>query len=297
MIQKAREIALTILAAALLMGTVNAVAMDSQQSFTDVPSTHWAYGSIQTMTDMGIVGDVGGSKFGPSGKVSPTQFADMVARVFCTEGQDEHKPSGVDTMTRVANWGIPTSRTVMTRADMARFLSYLMDQQGVPTPSTTELGEVKTKIADYDKVAPGYQDAVAVVYCHGVMKGVDTKGSFNPNGPLTRAEACVVLERLMRLIEESKLTVTEPSQQVELRDVDVPKDENPIEEAYLANGAPITEENIKAILERVRENYPEGMAWGWTKNQKLYFYNFWFLYPLIYLNLELANFRKYSWLI
>jgi len=59
MIQKARKFISSILATALLTGTVNAVAMDSTPSFSDVPSTHWAYGSIQTMADVGVVYGVG----------------------------------------------------------------------------------------------------------------------------------------------------------------------------------------------------------------------------------------------
>lgn len=59
MIQKARKFISTILTTALLAGTVNAVAMDSSLTFSDVPSTHWAYGSIQTMADMGIISGVG----------------------------------------------------------------------------------------------------------------------------------------------------------------------------------------------------------------------------------------------
>lgn len=254
MMQKARNIVSIILATALLAGTVNAVAVNSHQSFLDVPSTHWAYGSIQTMADMGIVDGVGRSKFDPNGKVSPTQFANMIVQAF----------DASDNAIHVNNKCISAMNAAITRAEAARVLSYLMNQQDVPAPSTTELNETRAKIADYNKIAPNSQNAVATVCCHGIMRGVDAKGSFNPDGQLTRAEACVVLERLMHLLEESKPAEIAPSSQVELKDTDVPKDKSPIEDVYLSNGAPIAEENIKAILERVREKYPEGMAWGWS---------------------------------
>ena len=146
MMQKARKIISTILATALLAGTVNAVAVDSHQPFTDVPSTHWAYGSIQTMADMGGVNGIDGYKFDPSGKVSPTQFADMVARAF----------DASDNAIRVDSKFISTMNAAMTRADAARVLSYLMDQQSVPTPSDAELNEIRADTSLIPALFCGY---------------------------------------------------------------------------------------------------------------------------------------------
>lgn len=61
---------------------------------------------------------------------------------------------------------------------------------------------------------------------------------------------------------ESKPVVTEPTTPVEPAKPDVPADNGGYKEGYLANGQPITEENIKAVLAELKEKYPEGMEWN-----------------------------------
>jgi len=132
MIQKARKFISSILTTALLAGTVNAVAMDSSLPFSDVPSTHWAYGSIQTMVDMGVVHGVGSDRFRPNGKVTAAQFAAMVSRAFPADEQEGLvcKNDKTDNMACVGKQNTVTMNAAMTRATMASVLVSIMNQQG-----------------------------------------------------------------------------------------------------------------------------------------------------------------------
>jgi len=280
-----------LLMLALCFGAAAPAFASSTPSFSDVPSTHWAYGSIQTMADMGIVGGIGGGKFDPNGKVSTAQFAAMIVRAFYADEQ-EGKTSNIDKWwaipMRIAfahdiifdtaagktyktdnfsgaeTWDIALVEAPMSRADMAIALVGTMEGQRVTMPSAAELEATKTKIADYNSIDADHKDAVTIAYHLGLLKGVDTKGSFNPNGSLTRAEACAVMERMMQQMGmiESKPVVTEPTTPAEPAKPDVPADNGGVKEGCLANGQPITEENIKAVLEELKEKYPERMKWG-----------------------------------
>lgn len=286
-----------ILLLALGLSIVATPALASSgASFSDVPSTHWAYGSIQTMADMGIVGGVGGGKFDPNGKVSTAQFAAMVVRAFYADEQEGRtsnvdkwwavsmsiaqdrnlvrettagKTYKTDNETGAESWDIAAVEAPMTRADMAIVLTYTMDRQGMAAPSAAELEATRAKIADYNTIADNYKDAVTIAYNRGLLKGVDSKGSFNPNGQLTRAEACAVLERMLQQMGmiESKPADTTPSTPVDTTPTtpSTPSDNtssSDYKEGYLANGQPITEDNIKAVLEELRSQYPEGMEWN-----------------------------------
>ena len=281
-----------------------ALASAERPSFSDVPSSHWAYGSIQTMADMGIVGGVGGGKFDPNGKVSTAQFAAMVVRAFYADEQ-EGKTSNVnkwwaipmriafahdiicdttagktyvtDPFDGAETWDIALVEAPMSRADMAIVLTCTMDWQGMAEPSAAELEATRAKIADYNSIADNYKDAVTIAYNRGLLKGVDSKGSFNPNGQLTRAEACAVLERMLQQMGmiEGKPADTTPSTPVDTKPTtpSTPADNtnsSGYKEGYLANGQLITEENIKAMLDELKVKYPEEMEWSTGPK---YYYN------------------------
>ncbi len=293
-----RKLISTLLIVALGFAAIATPAFASvkRTSFSDVPSSHWAYGSIQTMAEMGIVGGVGGGKFDPNGKVSTAQFAAMVVRAFYNDEQ-EGRTSNVNKWWAVSmsiaqdrdlvrkttagktyrtdingaeSWDIAAVEAPMTRADMAIVLTCTMDSQGMAEPSAAELEATRAKIADYSSIADNYKEAVTIAYNRGLLKGVDSKGSFNPNGQLTRAEACAVLERMLQqmgMIEGKPADTTTPSTPVDTTPTTpgTPADNtnsSGYKEGYLSNGQPITEANIKAMLDELKEQYPDGMEWS-----------------------------------
>jgi uncharacterized protein YjdB len=64
-------------------------------------------------------------------------------------------------------------------------------------------GEVATNllptgcIADYDSISKEYQSYVLQAFSIGLLTGIDNKGTFNPNGSLSRSQAATVIYRLI----------------------------------------------------------------------------------------------------
>ena len=54
-----------------------------------------------------------------------------------------------------------------------------------------------SRISDFAEVTEEYQNYVQKAYTKGILTGVDTKGTFDPDGTLTRAQAATVLYRVI----------------------------------------------------------------------------------------------------
>lgn len=70
-------------AIALALTTLLSIpAMAAGQTFSDVPTTHWAYKYIEAVADAGIVTGAGNNQYNPSGTVSTAEFGTMITRAF-----------------------------------------------------------------------------------------------------------------------------------------------------------------------------------------------------------------------
>ena len=86
---------------------------------------------------------------------------------------------------------------VITRYDMAQIMYNLMSKKGVQMPTNVDT----SKIADWSKIPQEYQKAVSVCYSLGTLSGTDSKGTFNGTGNMDRAQAAVVMSRLLEVCE------------------------------------------------------------------------------------------------
>lgn len=256
---------------------VPAVAAD-EPTFSDVPASHWAFDEIESAVDSGIVNGYADGTFKPTGTVTNAHFAAMIAREYYTilleqfdalpEGQANWWYGGIATCgakdildgTKVGNehestgdWG-STVNAAMSRYDMAQAMYNLLKEQGATMPSEADQTEAQAKIGDWSSIPANYQDAVAVCYALGLLNG-QSDGTFSGQNNMNRAQACVVIDRLNQYIEVG--TANNGS-----GDID---DTTEAYNGTLANGKEITEENVKEILEELKEEFPEGMAWGHEK--------------------------------
>lgn len=71
----------TMLALALCLGLA-VPAWAAGPTFTDVPTTHWAYDFVEEAVENGWVAGIGDGKFGPDQSVTYAQFATMLVRAF-----------------------------------------------------------------------------------------------------------------------------------------------------------------------------------------------------------------------
>ena len=203
---KTRRLAAGALSIALAVTMLSTTAFAASVKFTDVPSSHWASTSITEMADKGIMSGIGNNLFAPSQQLSNAEFITMLVRQFYsdklgTEGEKWYAPfmaaaksANILTGTNVgSNESLATS--TINRYDMAQLMYNVLKAEGITTSSLSDT----SKVADWASVPSTYRDAVSVCYNMGMLSGVDNKGTFNGTGVMDRAQAAVVMNRLLEV--------------------------------------------------------------------------------------------------
>ena len=198
---KTRRLAAGALSIALAVTMLSTTAFAASVKFTDVPSNHWASSSITEMADKGIMSGIGNNLFAPSNTLTGAEFVTMIVRHFYedklgTEGEkwysefmDAAKSANILTGTNV------TAEGTINRYDMAQLMYNVLKAEGIATSSLSDT----SKVADWATVPSTYRDAVSVCYNMGMLSGVDSKGTFNGTGVMDRAQAAVVMDRLLEV--------------------------------------------------------------------------------------------------
>lgn len=209
------------------------VAAVSQETltFSDVPTTHWAYPYIMSCVQKGaIVGTTtpvnGIGTFNPGGKVTLSQFITVLTRLIAADKIDSSLAgSGV-------HWAMPNYSAaidvgliysyeysssdaelnkLLTREEMAVLLSRAAEINGEPLEI---LPGIENNINDLDKVSSDKVTAVKQAYSSGLLFGVDN-GNFDPKGTMTRAHMATVVCRLMNYAPRGEVTIKDPDSNVD----------------------------------------------------------------------------------
>lgn len=200
-----KEVAALSLALALTVGmTVPASAAGG--TFADVPAEHWAYAAVEEMVSRGVVSGVGENCYAPDNTVSYAEFATMIARSFYGDkigtGGEAWYSAFLDTVTQAG--AVKGTRLEqdpalavegITRYDMAQVMYNVMSEKGADIPGDFDT----TQIGDWSAIPVGYQKAVSACYGLGTLSGIDGKGTFSGNSVMTRAQAAVVMDRLLEV--------------------------------------------------------------------------------------------------
>lgn len=211
-----RKVALA-LAVVMMVGITSSVsAANSSPAFTDVPASHWAYASIERMADEGVMNGVGGGRFNPTGTVTNGEFFTMLVRAFYPQqlaAAQQTYSSGewwlpaaevAYSLDLVLNTdfgslhyllGVWTGTAEITREDMAQAV-YRVPINAGQTVAAEQLAATQAKIGDWEDVDEWNKDAVATAYALGLIQG-DNLDNFRPQDFMTRAEAAVVMDRLL----------------------------------------------------------------------------------------------------
>ena len=83
--RKLKTLAALALSAALMAGSV-LTANAATTSFSDVPTTHWAYSYVTRAAQAGLVSGVGDGRYGVESNLSTAEFATMVSQLLDIEG-------------------------------------------------------------------------------------------------------------------------------------------------------------------------------------------------------------------
>ena len=209
--------------------------------FQDVSPSHWAYQDIAACTEAGIINGFGDGVFKPARNISYAEFASMLTRTLYgdeLQAAQQQKPAGaqwyypnmkvlqdksLDRGTSLEGGGWSTyAGNAISRYQMAVLLNNAMEDQNIflrvasrlnnlylmgeiqktlPSDFTSQWTKAaKASIADWNSIPEEYGEAVAQCYAFGALAGM-SDGSFSGSGPMTRAQACVVIQRLKGLAE------------------------------------------------------------------------------------------------
>ncbi|MFC5403417.1 S-layer homology domain-containing protein [Cohnella soli] len=184
------------------------------KTFLDVPSSHWAYDQVTALAARHIVNGKSERLFGKDAPVTRAEMASLLVRAFGIEGAGAMEKTFSDVnagswyatdVAAAAAAGIVTGRTLerfdpgsaITRAEAAAMLMRAADRQAVKLPSGAA---ALNQFADEAKIPALFTDALERSVGAGLLKG-DASQRLRPNDALTRAEAAVVLARLLKMSE------------------------------------------------------------------------------------------------
>lgn len=282
---KKRIIALLLTLVLLTGAAIPALA--AKTGFSDISAGYWAGEAIRTVAGKGIVSGYEDGTFRPWQKVTNAQFAVILARAFYPNEAKAYEEKGYgspapwywSSMAALrdhyvlkgtamgADTGWPElncDADYVTRYDMAQ-LAYNIMLDYEQTGSEVEREVVHERVRDWNEIPAAYRDAVTACYVLNVLQG-RSDGSFGGAAEMNRAQSCVVIDRLGKglgvEIGTGDYVTTRPSG------------------AVLVSGEPVTEENVKNLLQRVANEwqgdraatYPagnsssvvQGVIWSYT---------------------------------
>lgn len=255
-----KKLCSALLALALCLGLC--LPAFAAESFTDVEG--WAAPYIERAASLGLVSGVGGGRFAPDSQVSYREFAVMLCGIRYREEADRAisandgewwlpycEVAGVHglwdstAMAAEGAWEGQGGRPV-PRQEMAQMMYNYLQAEEKQLPSEKDKAWAREEISDLDSLDARNLDAVLTCYSLKLLTG--TGGGFAPASPMDRGQAATVLCALYDVVAEGS-DRPEPSG------------------ARLANGKEITEDNVREIINGLRDSYPEGMPWTNENNE------------------------------
>jgi len=251
----------SLVLAVFLSVPLSGTALATETGFSDVPSAYWASDAIVECVAQGAVTGYADGTFHPDESVTYAQFLAMLTRTFypsdaaavtITDEQPWYYASvqvvrnkSLDAGTNILDkWSWPVISCIekaITRYEMAQIIANMLRKDG-ELPSSDRLDSVPGKIMDWQSVPESYRNSVAICYVQGIITGM-SDGSFGGTGETTRAQSCVIITRLLDLVDRGIFT---PRRTV----------------GKLANGEDVTIENVLHILDQLEKDYPTGTIWG-----------------------------------
>ncbi len=199
-----------LLAALLLLPLWPAAASAATASFPDVPASYWAAPAIDALAAQGVISGESDGLFHPLAPVTRAQFAAMIGRAEHLKAvpvgphfQDVAPTSALasDIETAAAN-GLMLGTSLTTFAPNATITRAMAAAITVRALGLGAVGaDMQGKSSGFRDAAkiPGYAAGdVYIAHELGLMQGL-TNGAFDPAGLLSRAQAAVLIYRLMQV--------------------------------------------------------------------------------------------------
>ena len=216
---------LLVVAMALSLSTVTLAASSEESlvtgtsntkiSFTDVPTSYWAYASIQKVVDSGLFKGTSDTTFTPNGNMTRAMFSVVLARLDGTSVDNtvQTKFSDVEVnewYTGAVAWAVSNgivegytdgsfgpARTI-TRQEIAVFLQRYLNSY---KKYTLKEAPLVTSFTDTESAGAFAKDAIEYCRVYGLISGYQD-GGYHPLSTVTRAEVASMLSRVILVVSD-----------------------------------------------------------------------------------------------
>ena len=222
---------LSFLLSLVLMVGISTSAFAAGNTYNDVPTSHWAYQYIESVTEKGLFGGVGGGKFSPETPFTRAQVTQTLYNAYSqalTGTLDSN--TGVSGLTgrewykTPLRWALSYNlldgayndmgsiyganpETTCDRKGAALAMYRLAGALGVELPTTN----AAIDFPDIAALDAEYQTAITALQRAGVLAGLPG-GIYGPNEPLNRAQAATILDRFTDIPGLESTAKTTPDQ-------------------------------------------------------------------------------------
>ncbi|MDO7906549.1 Ig-like domain-containing protein [Paenibacillus sp. JX-17] len=197
-----------------MQGSTIAAIVTGSRSFLDV-SSHWARTAISDLASRMIIDGTSAIYYSPNQNITRRDFAIYLAKGLGLDGQTataaqrfsdiSASSQGSAYIGAVAKAGIITGYVdgsfkpdnYITREQMAIMMVRAMNYSGYQTVLSSTPANILGKFKDVKSIQT--QDTVAKAVQNGIISGV-TVNTFQPAGKATRAQAAIMLQRVLRKI-------------------------------------------------------------------------------------------------
>lgn len=188
--------------------------MEFKKTFKDLDN-HWSKKDVELMASKHIVKGIDEERFAPDNLITRAEFVSLISRAL--DLKYKGSTDKVFTDANVGNWyyrdvmaayeaglidGVGQGRfgasDNMTREQMATILNRVFNKGSLIDNERIE--SLFSEYMDTDDISSWAREGVAYAIENSIMTG-GSKGKFNPRGNATRAEAAVVLKRLLQNIQ------------------------------------------------------------------------------------------------
>lgn len=226
--------------------------------FADVKEDSWSTPYIERAASLGLVRGIGDGRYAPGSLVNYREYAAMLCGIRYREEVEQavrentgawwlpyclvagrHGLWDSTPMAGQRDWDSQSGQPVSRQA-MAQMMYNCLQAEGKRLPTEKDKAWSRMEIGDLEEVTGRNRDAVLTCYSMQLLSG--TGGGFSPQNPMDRAQAAAVLCALYDAVTTGA-------------DRELPSDPR------LADGTEVTEDNVRAILNGLRERYPEGTPW------------------------------------
>lgn len=183
----------------------------SSRSFSDLSSSHWAHDTIMEMVELGILSGYSDGTFKPNNAVTRAEFATIMVKALDLTATAPRTATFADVPSSHWAYGVVESAKDYLTGYRDSGTGQLTFQPGnvavredvaVAIVKAQGLGNAQANLSllerfdDHGQISQSLREHVAIAVEYGYMQGSNI--GFEPQKPLTRAEACALLSRIIK---------------------------------------------------------------------------------------------------